>query len=81
MVLCDSPAIVSRTVNRLLDLGFYVCPSVFPAVPMNQPGIRFTITRHNDPAGIDAFIDALADALAVAIDEARVRGDAEGRAA
>jgi cysteine sulfinate desulfinase/cysteine desulfurase-like protein len=44
---------------------------------MNQPGIRFTITRHNAPADIDAF----ADALSAAIDEARTRGDAEGRAA
>ena len=70
-----------RTVGRLRDLGFYVCPSVFPAVPMNHPGIRFTITRHNDPADIDAFVDALADALSAAIDEARTRGDAEGRAA
>ena len=81
MVPCDSPAIVFRTVGRLRDLGFYVCPSVFPAVPMNQPGIRFTITRHNNPADIDAFVDALADALSAAIDEARTRGDAEGRAA
>ena len=81
MVPCDSPAIVFRTVGRLRDLGFYVCPSVFPAVPMNQPGIRFTITRHNAPADIDAFVDALADALSAAIDEARTRGEAEGRAA
>jgi 7-keto-8-aminopelargonate synthetase-like enzyme len=81
MVPCDSPAIVFRTVNRLRDLGFYVCPSVFPAVPMNHPGIRFTITRHNAPADIDAFVDALADALATAIEEARARGEAEGRAA
>ena len=47
MVPCDSPAIVFSTVSRLRDGGFYVCPSVFPAVPMNHPGIRFTITRHN----------------------------------
>ena len=66
MVPCDSPAIVFSTVSRL---------------PMNHPGIRFTITRHNTAADIDAFVDALADALAAANDEARARGDAEGRAA
>jgi 7-keto-8-aminopelargonate synthetase-like enzyme len=81
MVPCDSTAIVFSAVNRLRELGFYVCPSVFPAVPVNQPGIRFTITRHNDPASIDALVDALADALAAAIDEARARGDERRRAA
>jgi 7-keto-8-aminopelargonate synthetase-like enzyme len=81
MVPCDSTRIVFGTVNRLRDMGFYVCPSVFPAVPVNQPGIRFTITRHNDPASIDAFIDALADAFAAAKDEARTGGDTGSRAA
>ena len=81
MVPCDSTAIVFRTVNNLRDRGFYVCPSVFPAVPVNQPGIRFTITRHNDRASIDAFVDALADELAAAIEAARTRGDGETRAA
>jgi len=81
MVPCDSPAIVFRTVNRLRDQGFYVCPSVFPAVPMNQPGIRFTITRHADPASIDALVDTLADSLSDAIAEARARGDGKGAAA
>ena len=80
MVPCDSTAIVFRTVSRLRQRGFYVCPSVFPAVPVNQPGIRFTITRHNAPAAIDAFIDALADELGAAIDEARTRGDRESAA-
>lgn len=81
MVPCDSSAIVFGAVNRLRELGFYVCPSVFPAVPMNQPGIRFTITRHNDAAAIDAFIDALADAHAAAIDGARAASGADSRAA
>ena len=81
MVPCDSAAIVFRTVSRLRQRGFYVCPSVFPAVPVNQPGIRFTITRHNAPAAIDAFIDALADELGATIDEARTRGALESSAA
>jgi 7-keto-8-aminopelargonate synthetase-like enzyme len=81
MVPCDSPGIVFRAVNRLRDLGFYVCPSVFPAVPVNQPGIRFTITRHNDPASIDAFVQALAETLAAEIDETRARHDGESVAA
>jgi 7-keto-8-aminopelargonate synthetase-like enzyme len=63
MVPCDSAGIVFRTVSALRELGFYVCPSVFPAVPVNQPGIRFTITRHNSDADVDQFVNALASAL------------------
>jgi 7-keto-8-aminopelargonate synthetase-like enzyme len=85
MVPCDSPAIVFRTVSRLRERGFYVCPSVFPAVPVNQPGIRFTITRHNDPAAIDAFIAALGEALAeelgAALSDERTPGPVENSAA
>jgi 7-keto-8-aminopelargonate synthetase-like enzyme len=81
MVPCDSPSIVFRTVGRLRELGFYVCPSTFPAVPVNQPGIRFTITRHADPASIDTFIDALASARSAVIDETRENGGVGERAA
>ena len=71
MVPCDSPAIVFDTVRRLRDQGFYVCPSVFPAVPTNQPGIRFTITRHADPASIDDFVATLAASLGEVIEARR----------
>jgi 7-keto-8-aminopelargonate synthetase-like enzyme len=70
IVPCDSPRIVFETVNRLRDAGFFVCPSTFPAVPVNQPGIRFTITRHADRASIDAFVDALGEALAGTLEAA-----------
>jgi 7-keto-8-aminopelargonate synthetase-like enzyme len=63
MVPCDSAPIVFDTVRRLRDRGFYACPSIFPAVPVNQPGIRFTITRHVDRASIDAFVVALEASL------------------
>jgi 7-keto-8-aminopelargonate synthetase-like enzyme len=39
--------------------GFYVCVSVFPAVPRNQSGVRFTISMHNEPEEIDLLISAL----------------------
>lgn len=46
--------------------GFYCCICVFPAVPMNRPGIRFTISRHNQPEDIHSFVEALAASLAEA---------------
>jgi 7-keto-8-aminopelargonate synthetase-like enzyme len=60
MIPCEAPNIAFDTVRRLRERGFYVCPSVFPAVPVNQPGVRCTITRHNAPSAIEAFADALA---------------------
>jgi 7-keto-8-aminopelargonate synthetase-like enzyme len=55
---CDSVDEATDRVQRLRKEGFYVCPSAFPAVPMNQPGIRFTITLHNELEDIDALISA-----------------------
>jgi 7-keto-8-aminopelargonate synthetase-like enzyme len=44
------------------DLGYYACAVSFPAVPVNRPGVRFTICRHNLPEDIDSFVEALARA-------------------
>jgi 7-keto-8-aminopelargonate synthetase-like enzyme len=55
---CDSVDDMTDEVRRLLHFGFYVCPSAFPAVPVNRPGIRFTITLHNPLEDIDALIKA-----------------------
>ena len=49
--------------EQMQERGFYCCTCVFPAVPMNRPGIRFTVTRHNEPVDIPAFIDALAQGV------------------
>jgi 7-keto-8-aminopelargonate synthetase-like enzyme len=42
------------------DQGFYVCVSVFPAVPHNQSGLRFTVSLHNTLADIDRLVPAMA---------------------
>ena len=53
---CDSVEEATDEVRRLINEGFYVCPSAFPAVPVNRPGVRFTITLHNELEDIDALI-------------------------
>jgi 7-keto-8-aminopelargonate synthetase-like enzyme len=58
-VACDSPRVAFRTAELVRERGYYCCVCVFPAVPMNRPGLRFTITRHNDPADIAPFVAAL----------------------
>jgi 7-keto-8-aminopelargonate synthetase-like enzyme len=59
---CDSARMTHTIVNRMRDLGYYCCAVTFPAVPVNRPGIRFTVCRHNLPEDIDAFVGALAQA-------------------
>jgi len=60
---CDSPRIAFSVVEAMRERGFHCCVCVFPAVPMNRPGIRFTVTRYNDPADIEMFIEALQEEL------------------
>ncbi|MFI5308116.1 MAG: aminotransferase class I/II-fold pyridoxal phosphate-dependent enzyme [Polyangiales bacterium] len=60
---CDSPRVAFGVADLMLERGFFCCVCVFPAVPMNRPGIRFTISRHNEPADIHAFVAALEESL------------------
>jgi 7-keto-8-aminopelargonate synthetase-like enzyme len=60
---CDSVDEATDKVGRLLNDGFYVCPSAFPAVPVNRPGVRFTITLHNALEDIDGLIKAASSAI------------------
>jgi len=59
-VQCDSPRLAFAIADRMKARGFYCCVCVFPAVPMNRPGLRFTVTRHNLLEDITAFVSALA---------------------
>jgi 7-keto-8-aminopelargonate synthetase-like enzyme len=61
---CDSPRITFASAEALQKRGFYCCICTFPAIPMNRPGLRFTISLHNEPDDIEAFIAALSNTLA-----------------
>ncbi len=60
---CDSPRIAFAVANKMRARGFYCCVCVFPAVPMNRPGLRFTVTRHNDLEDIGQFVSTLAESF------------------
>ena len=60
---CDSPRATFAAAKALQARGFYSCICTFPAVPMSRPGIRFTISRHNEIDDIEAFIAALSDTV------------------
>jgi 7-keto-8-aminopelargonate synthetase-like enzyme len=47
-------------VKKMLDNGFYVNISAFPAVPESCTGIRFTITLHHTFEDIKRLVDAIA---------------------
>jgi 7-keto-8-aminopelargonate synthetase-like enzyme len=74
-VPCDSPRIAFRLAELMKQRGFYCCVCVFPAVPMNRPGLRFTISRHNDPADIAPFVAALDECRDIAKSELAHRGN------
>lgn len=46
--------------RRILDEGFYVNIGLFPAVPVKNTGLRFTITNHHTFEDIEEFVKALA---------------------
>jgi 7-keto-8-aminopelargonate synthetase-like enzyme len=61
MVQYDSGEVAMKVVAALRTRGYYTCPSTFPAVPVNKPSIRFTISRHNSFEDIEDFIAVLAE--------------------
>lgn len=60
----DSVPAAQAVVAGLRERGFFACISVFPAVPMNTPSLRFTISRHNSFSDIRNLIGALAELIA-----------------
>jgi len=65
MIQYDSASSAMATVGGLRERGFYCCVSTFPAVPMNKPSIRFTLSRHNSYEDIEALIAQLVEVSSV----------------
>lgn len=55
----DSAPAAIAIVQSLRERGFFCCVSTFPAVPMNKPSVRFTVSRHNTMSDIAALIEEL----------------------
>ncbi|MFP3915171.1 MAG: aminotransferase class I/II-fold pyridoxal phosphate-dependent enzyme, partial [Actinomycetota bacterium] len=51
---------VLEVASRMLEDGFYLNVSAFPAVPMGMAGLRFTHTLSNTDAQIHAMVERLA---------------------
>jgi 7-keto-8-aminopelargonate synthetase-like enzyme len=54
------PKMGYNMIKRMLNRGYYLNLGIFPAVPMKNTGIRFTITRLHSFAQIEEMIAAMA---------------------
>lgn len=58
-VPCGPDAKAFALTRAMHERGICVCPAMFPIVPINRAGVRFTITLHNTPEDIDRLAPAL----------------------
>jgi 7-keto-8-aminopelargonate synthetase-like enzyme len=63
------PKLGYNMVHRMMNKGYYVNLGIFPAVPMKNTGIRFTITRLHTYTQIENMISCIAQELPIAIKE------------
>ena len=59
-VRCGPVEDTFRLLGALREHGFFACLGMFPAVPENKSGVRFTVSVLNTYGDIRAFVDALA---------------------
>ena len=53
--------------THLLERGLLPSCALFPAVPADQTGIRFTVTRHHEASDLDLLLETIADYLPEAL--------------
>jgi hypothetical protein len=63
------PKVGYNLVRRMLDAGYYLNLGIFPAVPMKNTGVRFTITRLHTFKQIEEMISTMAEELPKALKE------------
>jgi 7-keto-8-aminopelargonate synthetase-like enzyme len=63
------PKLGYNMVKRMLDSGYYVNLGIFPAVPIKNTGIRFTITRLHTFSQIESMIATMASEFPKALKE------------
>jgi 7-keto-8-aminopelargonate synthetase-like enzyme len=61
------PKLGYNMVHRMMNKGYYVNLGIFPAVPMKNTGIRFTITKLHTYAQIENMIATIASELPLAM--------------
>ena len=59
-------------VHRMLSRGFYVNLALFPAVPVKNTGIRFTINYHQNPEDIKKLVQVMEEEFFKALAEENI---------
>jgi 7-keto-8-aminopelargonate synthetase-like enzyme len=62
-VRCGGTEGTFAMVEALRERKICVCAAVYPIVPRNQAGVRFTVTLHNTREDIETLMGALAEGL------------------
>lgn len=65
----STPGLGYNLVKRMLNRGYYVNLGIFPAVPIKNTGMRFTITRLHTFTQIESMIQAMAEEFPKAMKE------------
>ncbi|ELS01022.1 7-keto-8-aminopelargonate synthetase-like enzyme [Xenococcus sp. PCC 7305] len=60
---------IQSFVSRIIKDGFFVNPAAFPATPMKQGGIRFSLTRHILKRDIEQLLERIAFHYPVVLQE------------
>jgi 7-keto-8-aminopelargonate synthetase-like enzyme len=63
------PKMGYNMIRRMLNRGYYLNLGIFPAVPIKNTGIRFTITRLHSFSQIDSMIQAMSEEFTLALAE------------
>jgi 7-keto-8-aminopelargonate synthetase-like enzyme len=63
------PKLGHNMVHRMMNKGYYVNLGIFPAVPMKNTGIRFTITKLHTYTQIENMISSIAAEFPMAMEE------------
>ncbi|MBL7919581.1 MAG: aminotransferase class I/II-fold pyridoxal phosphate-dependent enzyme [Bacteroidia bacterium] len=66
------PKLGYNMVRRMLNDGYYLNLGIFPAVPMKNTGIRFTITCLHTFSQIEKMIERMAQHLTIAMQEEEI---------
>jgi 7-keto-8-aminopelargonate synthetase-like enzyme len=62
-IRCGPAGVTFELAKALRNEGVYACISVYPAVPMDQSGLRFTLSLHNTFEDIDHLMGVLSREL------------------
>jgi 7-keto-8-aminopelargonate synthetase-like enzyme len=63
----DNIPAAQGVVRGLRERGFFTCISTFPAVPMNKPSVRLTVSRHNSYDDIRELVACLGELAGASI--------------